>query len=71
MATATYPNVFFQNPGWENWRGPYWQGRWKTNDYFGNPIEFVTVDHRLKITSLGRDQELGTQDDIIEYIELK
>lgn len=71
MATATYPDVFFQNPGWESWRGPYWQGRWQTNDYFDNPIEFVIVDHKLRITSPGRDQKLGTRDDIIEYVQLK
>lgn len=71
MTTAKYPDVFLQNPGWENWRGPYWQGKWRSNDYFGNPLVFAVIDAKLKISSAGRDGHLGTADDIVKYVDLK
>src|SRR5262245_150544 len=48
IATATYPEVFFYNPGWNNWTGPYLQGKPRSLDYFDTPIQYVVRTNELR-----------------------
>ena len=49
----------------KNWRGPYTEAD-KLNDPWGNPFTYEAEGvNKFKITSGGKDQEIGTEDDIV------
>lgn len=71
MRIASYPSVFFKNPGWKEWRGPYLLGNPRNKDYFDIPITFSISNDQLKIVSAGRDGIFENTDDVIEVVRFE
>lgn len=71
MEAAKYPDIFFFNPGWNKWKGPYLLGKPRSLDYFETPIHFTLKTDQLLIVSAGPDKMFGTDDDIIASVKLR
>ena len=56
--------ALIKNPGISGWRGPYIEAS-KLKDAFGNDIDYELNGTNYKLTSPGRDGQLGTKYDII------
>ena len=48
----------------KRWRGPYLPNKGQLNDVWGKPFDYKSNGREYEIISGGKDQEIGTPDDI-------
>lgn len=70
MHNSKYPTqeqglvALIDNPGIKTWRGPYCEPE-LLKDAWGNEIQFESDGRKVRFTSAGEDEQVGTEDDVV------
>jgi general secretion pathway protein G len=56
-------NAMLSNPGEKNWRGPYAEEK-QLKDPWGTPYDYTSDGRTFEIICAGKDQTVGTEDDL-------